>query len=115
MISLTSQVSRIFVAQYRVDHRKGHDGLLAEAYKLNLDPYKGDLIIFVGRTNRRIKVLYADSTGLWVSCKRFTMSSMKTRLRFLNDPSCKVISSGEFGMLLEGSSYVLTKQIGTYP
>ena len=32
---------RIFVANYVVDFRKNHDGLLAETFKLNLNPFKG--------------------------------------------------------------------------
>ena len=46
---LTTRVRRIFLAMYKVDMRKGHDGLLAEAFKMGLDPYMGDLVIFVGR------------------------------------------------------------------
>jgi hypothetical protein len=32
----THRRSRIWLARHRVDFRKQHDGLLAEAYKLNL-------------------------------------------------------------------------------
>jgi hypothetical protein len=37
---------RIWLARHRVDFRKAHNGLLAEAYKMNLDPFNGDVIIF---------------------------------------------------------------------
>ena len=106
--------SRIWLACHRVDFRKQHDGLLAEAYKMNLDPFSGDLIIFVGRARRRIKVLYADNTGLWVSSKKFTLEAMKTKLRFLFEPSCRSITQAELAMLIEGSAYTLNKKVETY-
>ena len=113
MLSMT-QFKRIFVADHVVDFRRQHDGLLAEAYRLKLDPFRGDVIIFVGRRKNRVKVLHADPTGLWVSCKQFTMESMKTQFRFLTEPSCRAITQGELGMLLEGSSYTLRKQVAHY-
>lgn len=105
---------RLFVAQHCVDFRRQHDGLLGEAFKMKLDPFKGDIVIFVGRRKNRIKVLYADATGLWVSCKRFTMECMKTRFHFILDPSCRSISAGELSMLLEGSAYTLQRQVKPY-
>lgn len=108
---LTIQSRRIFVAEYVVDFRRAHDGLLAEAYRLNLDPFQGDLIIFVGRRKNRIKVLHADATGLWISWKQFTMESMKTRFHFLSEPSCRSITQGELSMLLEGSSYTVSRRV----
>jgi hypothetical protein len=105
---------RIFVANYAVDFRKNHDGLLAESFKLNLNPFKGDVVIFVGRRRTRIKVLYSDETGLWLSSKKFTVQSMKTRFKFLVDPSYTKISQGELAMLLEGSAYTVEKKLAPY-
>ncbi len=110
----TQRQLRIWLARHRVDFRRQHYGLLAEAYKMNLDPFLGDVIIFVGRHRRRIKVLYADSTGLWISAKIFTMEAMKTKLKFLSEPSCSSITSAELAMLLEGSRYTLEKQVAAY-
>ena len=111
---LSQRNRRIFVANYAVDFRKSHDGLLAEAFKLNLNPFQGDVVIFVGRKKNRIKVLYSDETGLWVSIKKFTMQSMRTRFKFLIDPSYVKITQGELGMLLEGSSYTVEKKLTPY-
>ena len=105
---------RIFVVEHVVDFRRQHDGLLAEARRLQLNPFKGDFIIFVGRRKNRIKVLYADRTGLWVSCKQFTMEAMKTAFKFLSEPSSRSITQGEFAMLVEGSSYKLQKKVAEY-
>ncbi len=60
----------IHLAMHRVDFRRSHDGLLAEAYKMGLDPFAGDVVLFIGRCRRRMKLLFADNTGLWVDAKR---------------------------------------------
>jgi hypothetical protein len=111
---LAARKQRIWLARHRVDFRKQHSGLLAEAYKMSLDPYNGDVVIFIGRNRRRVKVLHADPTGLWISAKLFTLEAMKTNFKFLLEPSCKVISQGELALLLEGSAYTIEKRVGQY-
>ena len=44
---LPVKVRRVFLAQHRVDFRKGADGLLGEAYRLGADPYSGDCVVFI--------------------------------------------------------------------
>ena len=114
VVIATQRRSRIWLARHRVDFRRQHDGLLAEAYRVNLDPFAGDIVIFIGRNRRSIKVLYADGTGLWVSAKKFTMEAMKTRFTFLLEPSCESITAAELAMLVEGSSYTLSKKVAVY-
>jgi hypothetical protein len=92
---------RIFLVEHRVDFRLGHQGLLGVAYRLGLNPLQGNLLVFIGKNRRRIKVLFADQTGLWLSTKQFSGESIKTDSRFLLDPSCKEISQAELAMLLE--------------
>lgn len=111
---MVGRSSRVWLAEHRVDFRKQHQGLLAEAYKMNLDPFSGDVVIFVGRHKRRIKVLYADPTGLWVSAKVFTVEAIKTKLNFLSEPSCKIITQAELAMLMEGSRYTVEKRVRCY-
>jgi len=105
---------RIWLARHRVDFRRQHDGLLAEAFRMNLDPFAGDCVIFVGKNRRSVKVLYADETGLWLSAKKFTMEAMKTKLEFLLEPVCQSITQAELAMLLEGSAYSLGKKVQQY-
>jgi hypothetical protein len=105
---------KIYLALHKADFRKGHNGLLAEAYALGLDPYKGDILIFVGRPKRKIKIIYSDDTGLWVSSKRFTVEAMKTKLKFLLDPSCCRITPAELAMIMEGSSYQMGSKVNSY-
>jgi hypothetical protein len=111
---LAHRSSRIWLARHRVDFRRHHDGLLAEAYKMALDPFAGDVLIFVGKHRRAIKLLYADSTGLWLSWKKFTVEAMKTSVPFLTDPSCQSITQAELAMLMEGSSYSIKKKVAAY-
>lgn len=105
---------RIWLAQHRVDFRKQHNGLLAEAYKMGLDPFSGDVIIFVGRMRRMLKVLYADPTGLFVTAKLFTLEAMKTRFKFISEPLAQDITAAELSLLLEGSRYTIEKRVAVY-
>lgn len=111
---LANRKSRIWLVRHRVDFRRQHDGLLAEAYAMNLDPFTGDIVIFIGRHRRAIKVLYADPSGLWLSWKKFTMEAMKTQFKFLLEPTCESITSAELAMLMEGSSYTIGKKVQNY-
>jgi hypothetical protein len=111
---VTARNNKIWLARHRVDFRKQHQGLLAEAYKVNLNPFSGDVIIFVGKNLRRIKVLYADVSGLWVSTKLFTSEAMKTKLQFLIDPKCDEITPAELALLIDGSRYTIEKKISSY-
>jgi hypothetical protein len=108
------QSRRIWLAQHRVDFRKAHSGLVAEAYKMGLDPYSGDVIIFIGRNRRRLKILYADATGVWISSKLFTLGAMKTNFQFLIDPNCKSISQSELSLVCEGSAYTIENKVVAY-
>ena len=113
MISST-RVRKVWIVSHRVDFRRYHDGLLAESFKLGKDPFMGDLLIFVGRGKSRLKILYADATGLWVAVKKFTLESMKTKLRFLTEPSCTEITEAELALVLEGTAYTITGRVTPY-
>lgn len=106
-----ARLSAIHLALHRVDFRKAHDGLLAECYHMGLDPFSGDVVLFVGRCRRRMKLLFADESGLWLAFKRFNADSLKTRFRFLVDPSVKEISTAELAMFFEGSAYTVDKRL----
>jgi transposase len=111
---LSTRSRRIWLAQHRIDFRKQHSGLLAESYKMGLDPFAGDVIIFVGRTRRMLKVIYADTTGLFLTAKMFTLETMKTKFKFLTESVAKDISMAELSLLLEGTRYTIEKRVATY-
>ena len=106
-----ARIRFINVAMHKVDFRKSHDGLLAEAYHMGLDPFAGDVVLFVGRCRRRMKLLFADDSGLWLAFKRFNSESMKTKFRFLADPMVNQISMAELQMFFEGSAYTVDKRL----
>lgn len=112
---LSTRVKRIWLAQHRTDFRRQHDGFLAEILKLGLDPFAGDAVIFIGRRKTRIRVVYADSTGIWIASKRFTEEAIKTKFKFLSDPKCNEITQAELALILEGSAYHISRRVKSYP
>jgi transposase len=66
-----SPATRVFVALTPVDMRKSFNGLYAEVQSLlHQDPLSGHLFIFSNRLRNRLKILWWDGSGLWVSAKR---------------------------------------------
>jgi IS66 Orf2 like protein len=111
MFNFASSTQRIFVVDHRVDFRLRHNGLLTIAYSLNLDPFRGDVVVFVSRNRREVRVLHGDPTGIWLHSKIFTEQSIRTQFSFLYDPSCRKITSGDLAMLLEGAAYEVKKRL----
>ncbi len=85
-----------------------------QAYKMSLDLFRGDAIIFVGKGMRRIKVLYADVSGLWFSTELFASEAMKTKLLFLSEPHCDEISQSKLALIIDGSRYSIEKKVISY-
>ena len=104
-----STVRRVCLVHQKVDFRLGHDGLLGESYKVGLRPYEGDLVIFVGRRRRSLKILLFDGGGLWMLYKKFKEGSLRGQFKFLSDATVSCISLAEVSLLLEGTSYTLNK------
>lgn len=70
MISFTGAL-KIYLALEPQDMRKSFNGLYATAEEqLGEDPRAGALFVFCNKRRNRIKTLYFDGTGLWVSAKR---------------------------------------------
>jgi hypothetical protein len=62
---------RVFVAPEACDMRKGFNGLHAlVTERLAEDPRQGALFVFTNRRRTRLKLLFFDGTGLWVSAAR---------------------------------------------
>ena len=106
-----ARIRFVHVAMHKVDFRMSHDGLLGECYRMGLDPFAGDVVLFIGRCRRRMKLLFADDSGIWVGFKRFNSQSMRTKFRFLADPEVKQISTAELQMFFEGSAYTIDKRL----
>lgn len=108
---LGTNVKRVYLGLHVVDFRKGHDSLLAEAYKLGLDVLSGDSILFLSRDRKKLKVLFSDAEGLWLWCKKLHRGRSKYNFHFLDDPKCKEITHGEMGLIFEGASFTVHKKI----
>ena len=105
------KLKHVYIAYHKVDFRKQHDGLLGECYRLGLNPLAGDVVLFVGRCRRKMKLLFADDTGIWVAFKRFNKECMKTTFKFVDDPNVKEISQGELSMFFEGCRYKIERRL----
>ena len=70
MISFTGAL-KIYLALELQDMRKSFNGLYAAAEnELGSDPREGALFVFCNKRRNRIKTLYFDGTGIWISAKR---------------------------------------------
>lgn len=70
MLSL-SPATRIFVAVEPVDMRRSFNGLSAHGQAvLQQDVLSGHLFVYTTRLRTRVKLVYWDGSGLWVSAKR---------------------------------------------
>src|SRR5436309_8790694 len=107
---LPVRVRRVLLAEYRVDFRKHHDGLLAEAYRLGAQPYDGDCVVFVKKDRTQIRALIGDSFGLYLVSRRFEGGRLSLFLKFAEQPEAKIVSTGELSLLLEGSSFTVHKR-----
>ena len=100
-------VRRVFLAECRVDFRKQHNGLLAEAYRFGADPYEGDCVVFIKKDRTQIRALVGDKYGLYLVSRRFEGGRLRAVLQFAAEPSAGTISTGELSLLLEGSSFTV--------
>lgn len=100
-------IRRVFLAHHRVDFRRRFDGLLAEARRLEADPYAGDCVLFVRRDFSQVRVIAGDSLGLYLISRRFEGSRMKRFFEFATQPSVTSISRAELSMILEGAHYTV--------
>ena len=100
-------IKNIYIAQHAIDFRKGPNGLISECYAMDLDPYRGDCILFLHRSRRSVKVICGDAHGVWVLLRRFEGGALGKSFPFLADRSCVSATAGELAMLLEGATCVV--------
>ena len=94
--------TRIYVATGATDMRKGFNGLYGLVRdQLLCDPLSGHLFLFANAQHNRLKILFWDTTGLWVCAKKLE----KGRFHWppVGDAQGKIVlSHEEFAMLLGG-------------
>ena len=101
--------TKIYLGVAAVDMRKGFDGLYGLVRdQLGHDPLSGHLFLFSNAQHNRLKVLFWDTSGLWVCAKKLE----KGRFRWPTGGEAQakiVLSHEEFAMLLGGIDLAQTR------
>ena len=101
--------TRIYLAPEATDMRKGFNGLYGLVRDhLLCDPMSGHVFLFSNAQRNRLKILFADSSGLWVCAKRLE----KGRFHWPEpgDTQAKIVlSQEEFAMLIGGIDLAQTR------
>ena len=100
-------ITRVFLAQHRVDFRRQLNGLLAESYRLGANPYNGDCVVFVKKDLTQLRAIVGDGLGLYLVTRRFEGGRLAALLTFAEQPSAKSISQAELSLLLEGARFTV--------
>jgi len=102
--------TRIYLAPGATDMRKGFNGLYGLVRdQLLCDPLSGHVFLFANAQRNRLKLLFWDSSGLWVCAKRIE----KGRLYWpepKHGEAKVVLSHEEFAMLLGGIDLAQTQR-----
>jgi transposase len=105
MIGWTRRVA-VHVCVRPIDMRKSFDTLaLLVSKELGRDVLDGELFVFVGKTRRRVKVLYFDGTGLCLLAKRLEKGRFPAPWQ-LRPEGAMQLTTTELSLLLEGSELV---------
>ena len=108
MLSFSGSL-KVFVAVEACDMRKGFNGLYGLVRdQLLCDPLSGHLFLFSNAQRNRLKVLFWDTSGLWVCAKKLE----KGRFHWptAGEAQAKIVLSHEqFAMLLGGIDLAQTR------
>lgn len=101
MLTLPPRV-RVFFAAEPVDLRRGHDGLVALVRsEWRLNPFEGDLFVFLGRRLDRVKILVWDRNGFVLYYKRLSQGRFRLP-RIPADVTRVELDATTLAMLLDG-------------
>ncbi len=102
--------TRIYLAPGATDLRRGFDGLHGLVRdQLLCDPMSGHVFLFTNSQKNRLKLLFSDSSGLWVCSKRLE----KGRFYWPETGEAQgkiVLSQEEFALLLGGIDLAQTRR-----
>jgi transposase len=101
--------TRIYLAPGATDMRKGFNGLYGLVRdQLLCDPLSGHLFLFSNAQRTRLKVLFWDTSGLWVCAKKLEKGHFHWPAA--DDAQAKIVlSHEEFAMLLGGIDLAQTR------
>ena len=102
--------TRIYLAPGATDMRKGINGLYGLVRdQLLCDPLSGHLFLFSNAQRNRLKVLFWDTTGLWVCAKKLEKGCFHWP-KAGGTQGKIVLSHEEFAMLLGGIDLAQTQR-----
>ncbi len=105
-----SPATRIYLAAGATDLRKSFEGLSdLVSHHFQQDPLSGHLYVFTNRRKNRIKLLYADGSGLWLCTKRLHGQGTFAWPR-ATGPGALQILAPELTLLLSGIDLGSTSQ-----
>jgi transposase len=85
--------------------RKGAGTLTALVeHGLGMDPYAGDIFLFVGKHSNRVKCLFWDHSGFWICSKRLERGTFAIPAEMVGPEKSGAapLSTAEIHLLLEG-------------
>jgi transposase len=102
--------TRIYLAPGATDMRKGFEGLYGLVRDhLLCDPLSGHVFLFSNAQRNRLKILFSDSSGLWVCAKR--LEKGRFHWPVASEAQEKVVlSQEEFALLLGGIDLAQTRR-----
>jgi transposase len=102
--------TRIYLAPGATDMRKGFEGLYGLVRDhLLCDPLSGHVFLFSNAQRNRLKILFSDSSGLWVCAKRLEQGRFHWPVA--SEAQEKVVlSQEEFALLLGGIDLAQTRR-----
>lgn len=102
--------TRIYLAPGATDMRKGFEGLYGLVRdRLLCDPLSGHLFLFSNAQKNRMKILFSDSSGIWVCSKRLE----KGRFHWPDAANAQakiVLSQEEYALLVGGIDLTRTRR-----
>lgn len=109
MLTLPPSV-RVYLATAPVDMRRGHDGLMAIVKnEWALDPFGGQIFVFVGRQLDRAKLLYFDRGGFVLVYKRLERGRFRLPQVRPGDPTV-LLDGLQLAMLLDGIDFTRVRR-----
>lgn len=104
---------RLFLSTQAVDMRKSFDTLSAYiSQHFSLDPFSGDVFLFVGKRKNRLKILVWEDSGFWLFSKRLEVGSFPLPE---NSSESKIfLTPSQFHLLLDGLIVLESRQLKRY-
>ena len=103
--------TKVYLALGATDMRKGFDGLYGLVReRLSCEPTSGHLFLFCNARRNRLKILYWDSSGLWVCAKRLERGRFSWPTVSSEAETKVLLSHEELALLLGGIDLSRTRR-----